>query len=94
MARTPTPTANAPANAPAPIDAAAAAPAPDTTDTTDFAPPVGDDHERHEARVLNAFNGYEPNDIALLTEDELASRDGIDVDSHPAAIEYATSLIA
>ena len=44
--------------------------------------------------MLNAFDGYEPNDIAMLTEDELASRDGIDVDSHPAAVEYAKSLTA
>lgn len=94
MARIPTPTASglaavlaAPALAAA-ISTDAAATGSDTT------PPVEDDRERHEARVLNAFDGYEPNDIALMTEEELATRDGIDVDSHPAAVDYAKSLIA
>ena len=91
--RTPTPANTAPADATAPSDAAADAPgATETTETP--AATKADDRERHEARVLNAFDGYEPNDIALMTEDELASRDGIDVDSHPAAVEYAKSLLA
>lgn len=90
MAHTPTPAANAPADASTSNDAAAAG----ATETTETTAPIADDRERHEARVLNAFGDYSPNDIALLTEDELASRDGVDVDSHPAAVDYAKSLRA
>lgn len=99
MARTPTPAAAAPAATTATTteaDAgAASSAAAETTDAADAGKQdEADDRERHEARVLIAFDDYRPNDIALLTVEELDLHDGTNVDSTPAAVDYAKSLIA
>jgi len=53
--------------------------------------PAGD----AEARVLLAFENHQPNDVVMLTADELrAAVDAGYVDADPAAVAYAKGLLA
>ncbi|MFN3517958.1 MAG: hypothetical protein ACK4YT_00775 [Sphingomonas sp.] len=56
---------------------------------------VADPLAMYDARVLLAFDGYEPDDILSGTLDELSvlERDG-KIDAHPDAVAYARSLKA
>jgi len=48
-----------------------------------------------EARVLLAFENHQPNDVVMLTADELrAAVDAGYVDADPAAVAYAKGLLA
>lgn len=99
--RSPTPVATAPAPEAAPVVEPAGEPIAAEQPTTEPVSDVSSDDvaaqvdagDRVAARVLIAFEGYEPNDVVELAEDELVAHRDL-VDPTPAAVAYARSLLA